>query len=268
MLLAYFVVALATQRPPAVVQHFRSVATESIPGSLVAKICSDRDESDCAETFRTNGRAWTGDINDDAASEYVIFDGQLCGTLGCSYDLFEIHAEKWNAIPVFMSGSDPDVPLWISNRPRFDILPIVRDGYHDLRIAVDECVKWNGHEYVAYQPDDYRRLSPSLFNQTDNHEAEIFWMIRYAGLSEFAFNTAVVPNFARRVFAPAGRLDVIGRNAYRASQSTSLAFERIHREPFVGRPQPRWSLGYSQQPRIPPGSAASIPWCSESSVSR
>lgn len=35
-----------------------------------------------------------------------------------------------------VQGSDPDVPLWISNRPRLDILPIVRDGYHDLRIAV------------------------------------------------------------------------------------------------------------------------------------
>ena len=93
MLLAYLVLALATQRPPAVLQHFRSVATESIPGSLVAKIWSDRDESDCAQTFRTNGRAWTGDINDDGASEYVIFDGQSCGTLGCSYDLFESHRQ-------------------------------------------------------------------------------------------------------------------------------------------------------------------------------
>jgi hypothetical protein len=43
---------------------------------------------------------------------------------------------------------------WGTWGPRFDVLPIVRNGHHDLRVEVDGCLKWDGAKYVWYDPKD------------------------------------------------------------------------------------------------------------------
>ena len=74
--------------------------------------------------------------------------------------------------------------VWQVNDPRFDILPISHDGYHDLRVATDLCLKWDGQNYVDYEDSDYHHLSPGFFNSDDWQEAELFWAVRYKGLNE------------------------------------------------------------------------------------
>jgi len=58
-------------------------------------------------------------------------------------------------------------------------LPIIRKGYHDLRIEVDHCLKWDGKHYIDYDFIDYTRLHADWFDTSDSHEAELFWMMRY-----------------------------------------------------------------------------------------
>jgi hypothetical protein len=76
---------------------------------------------------------------------------------------------------------------------RFDILPAVRHGYHDLRVAADMCMKWNGQDYVNYDAEDYHRLNPGWFNKRDSHDAEIFWAIHYAGHDKVIFTPQWFP---------------------------------------------------------------------------
>ena len=40
-------------------------------------------------------------------------------------------------------------------------------------------MKWNGKEYVDYDPEDYHSLDLTWFNDRDSHDAEIFWAIHY-----------------------------------------------------------------------------------------
>src|SRR5262249_45990393 len=68
---------------------------------------------------------------------------------------------------------------WNTLRARFDILPIVRQGYHDLRVEVDHCLKWDGKRYIDYDPPDYSNLHADWFDSNDSHEAELFWTMRY-----------------------------------------------------------------------------------------
>jgi len=49
------------------------------------------------------------------------------------------------------------------------------------------CIKWDGKEYVVYEPADYHSLSPSWFNDHDSREAEIFWAIRYSAHNKVIF---------------------------------------------------------------------------------
>ncbi len=184
MLLHYVLLMFLAAPFPAHLHHFRRVATTAVPSALVQRLCSDTGEPECAQRFRSYGRAWNGDINDDSIAEYVIFGGEACGTLGCSYSLYQRQGGQWLELPV---GTEELDTMWLTNRVRFDILPTIRKGYHDLRIAVSQCVKWDGQQYVSYTPDDYHNLSPALFDSSNSYEAEIFWMIRYAGMTEFAF---------------------------------------------------------------------------------
>jgi hypothetical protein len=76
---------------------------------------------------------------------------------------------------------------WNTLRARFDILPVLRQGYHDLRIEVDHCLKWDGKHYVDYGVDDYAQLPMDWFDSSDSHEAELFWKIRYRGRNVLQF---------------------------------------------------------------------------------
>ncbi len=192
MLFPYFLLMLLAAPSPPHLQHFRRAATTAVPNALIKQLCSDPDLVECSAHFRAQGRAWKGDINGDGMAEYVLYSGESCGTLGCTYSLYQRKLDRWFELPIVMDKSDP-VSMWQTNRARFDILPTVRDGYHDLRIAVDQCVKWDGRQYVPYAPDDYHHLSPALFDASDSYEAEIFWMISYAGMSEFVFTPRWFP---------------------------------------------------------------------------
>jgi hypothetical protein len=66
-------------------------------------------------------------------------------------------------------------------------LPIVRQGFHDLRIEVDHCLKWDGKRYIDYDSEDYARLKPEWFDTGNSNEAELFWKIRYAGRKSIQF---------------------------------------------------------------------------------
>jgi hypothetical protein len=79
------------------------------------------------------------------------------------------------------------VSNWNTLRARFDILPVVRQGFHDLRIEVDHCLKWDGKRYIDYDSEDYARLKPEWFDTGSSNEAELFWKIRYAGRKSIQF---------------------------------------------------------------------------------
>lgn len=223
-----FVGTLGVAQPSAAssyprLQHFRTCARRAVPKALVKTLCSgSTDPIQCARTFRASGRAWMGNISAKGAPEFVIFDGERCGTLGCSYEIYQSQAGQWGALGILAADSDPESPSWITNRPRFDILPTMRHGYHDLRIAVGECVKWDKSQYVPYPPNDYHQLSPLLFDSSNSSEAETFWMIRYAGMSEFTF-TPQVSDLACGFPAPSIRALSLRGHAQGPSQRAHIA---------------------------------------------
>jgi hypothetical protein len=55
-----------------------------------------------------------------------------------------------------------------------------------VRLALIRHVK-------SLAPENYHQLSPEWFDATDNHEAEIFWGIRYAGLNRITFEPQWFP---------------------------------------------------------------------------
>ena len=148
-------------------------------------------EGDCWEDFLQTGDVWAGDINDDGKDELIISPGRgWRGTGGDWYFLFAKENGHWMPIDVD-ERSDGSTILnngWQTNSARFDILPTVRGGYHDLRIEVDHCLKWNGRRYVDFQPDDYANLSVEWFKQNVTYEAEIFWKIRQVRAKDNIFD--------------------------------------------------------------------------------
>ncbi len=136
------------------------------------------------------------DVNRDKMDEVLISSKMWIGSGGQWFVLYQRRAKRWAALK---KGG------WQTLDPRFDILPRIRQSYHDLRISRNWCLKWNGKEYVDYEPDDYHRLSPSLFNASDLLEAEIFWSIRYRALRAFRLEPQWFPFFEG---APAGSVDL------------------------------------------------------------
>jgi hypothetical protein len=168
------------------VRHFQRTDKSIVPKSLLDSqyLCGgvgDTTESvkECEEDFKRIGAVWTGDVNDDGTQELVIYPGTAwSGSGGDSYFLFRKRGRKW--IPLFPSSQD-----WFTRDPRFDILPLAHEGYHDLRIAQDWCVKWDGKRYVNYSDADYHRLPLDFFDPSQWTEAGIFWTIHYRGLKTF-----------------------------------------------------------------------------------
>ncbi len=170
----------APAAPP--VKHFHKVSKTLFPRSVLKNdLCDEESDKECFEDFRDNGEVWAGDVNDDGVNELLVFPGVGWeGTAGDVHFLYQKQRDRW--IPLYL-GEQGDLG-WQALEPRFDILPIKHDGYHDLRVAADWCVKWDGEHYVDYDDSDYRKLSPSYFNPSNWHEAEIFWAIHYRGLDE------------------------------------------------------------------------------------
>lgn len=179
-LLAMVLFAAPTTPP---VKHFHKVSNKLFPRSVLEELCSDAEsKKDCLDSFPKVGEVWAGDVNDDGVNELMVFPGYgWVGSAGEWCLLYQRQGKKWTPLYPNQGGFG-----WQVSDPRFDILPIKHDGYHDLRVAADWCVKWDGEEYVDYEASDYHKLSPSYFNAPDWREAEIFWSIRYEGLKDIS----------------------------------------------------------------------------------
>jgi hypothetical protein len=142
------------------------------------------------------GAVWAGDVNDDGTDEYIVDDGGMPGTLGPVRFLVQLYGEHWRALACLGSpeaGEKDCESEWNTLRARFDILPAVRQGYHDLRIEVDHCLKWDGYHCVDYDMDDYAKLPMGWFDSSDSHEAELFWKIRYGERNVLQFEPMWFP---------------------------------------------------------------------------
>ena len=181
------------------VRHFVEVAFDRFPKSVISRdFCDDPGEaSECWRDLRSSARVWAGDVNGDHIDELILFPGwQATGSGGRSYYLYQRHGRIWQSI--VMAGDtagamDGDPDGWFTDRPRFEILPITRSGYRDLRIAVNDCLKWSNGKYVDYDPADYAALVPAWFDDADPHQAEIFWAIGHPGTESSRFEPQWFP---------------------------------------------------------------------------
>lgn len=162
----------ATKSP---IQHFVALAFDRFPRSVVMRDFCDTDDANCFREVRSSGAVWAGDVNGDHIDELVLFPGsQWAGSAGRNYFLYQRQGGVWQLI---VRGDE--TKGWLTDRPRFEILPISRNGYRDLRIDVIDCLKWSGGKYVPYDAADYAGLVPAWFDQSDPHQAEILWAIRH-----------------------------------------------------------------------------------------
>jgi hypothetical protein len=152
--------------------------------------CNEPDDAgECWRNVRASGKVWAGDVNGDHIDELILFPGSgWTGSGGSSYYLYQRQGRIWQSIVI--AG---DSGGWFTDRPRFDILPIVRSGYRDLRIGVNDCLKWSDGKYVPYDPADYEVLVPTWFDDTDPHQAEIFWTIAHDNAEPFRFKPQWFP---------------------------------------------------------------------------
>lgn len=181
------------------VRHFVSVPVSRFPRAVfLREFCEGSlvELEECWASFRNHGGVWAADVDGDHVDELIVEPaGGWAGSAGAWYFLYRKKGNDW--ISMEREAKDAknkdDEVGWQTKRPRFDVLPTVRDRHHDLRVEVDGCLKWDGAKYVWYEPEDYHRLSPTWFNASDNREAEIFWAIRYAGEDTMKFEPQWFP---------------------------------------------------------------------------
>jgi hypothetical protein len=185
---------------PAAAEPFHHVPDNAIPRSLQQYFCTDKGgefRKDCVESFRKSADAWKAVVSDNGVVAWWVFPGYyFSGSGGPNFTLLRRHGKDWQPLLQLCSGDAENKDCqdgWQSTRSRSDVLPTVRRGYHDLRLEVDRCVKWNGQSYVNYDPQDYHQLLPAWFDATNCNEAEIFWAIRYEGSSSVAFEPQWFP---------------------------------------------------------------------------
>jgi hypothetical protein len=178
------------------VTHFRPFKKSQLPESFFQYLCRETkgqtERKVCIQNFIRTGSAWAGDVNNDGVDEFIVDAGDVPGTEGPSWEVIQLRGKNW----VSLACLDPNEgcePLWNSLHARFDILPITRHGYHDLRIEVDRCLKWDGHYYVEYDDSDYPRLNKVWFDVNDSREAELFWKIQYSGEDVIQFRPLWFP---------------------------------------------------------------------------
>src|SRR5215467_177266 len=150
------VLLAGSSSPP--VKHFRLVEKSELPKAFLQDLCGEVkdaiNEKDCFEDFEKDGAVWAGDVNDDGQDEYIVDPGGMPGTLGAPRFLRQQRGNAWVDLLCLNEPEECD-SSWNTLHARFDILPTVRSGYHDLRIEVDRCVKWDGRHYIDYDYGDY-----------------------------------------------------------------------------------------------------------------
>lgn len=169
------------------VEHFRPMQKEKLPAGFLGQLCveskNEEESRECRDDFRRTGALWAGDLNGDGIDEFIIDPGGMPGTMGPPRFLVEQKRDGWKYLACLGGPEerqdDGCEPAWNTLYARFDILPTVRTGYHDLRIEVDHCLKWDGEHYIDYDPEDYAKLPLAWFDVNDSREAELFWKIRY-----------------------------------------------------------------------------------------
>jgi len=194
-----FTALLAGASSSGQVTLFRPSDKSIVPRNVIDQLCDPKLSDECWSSFEGTGTVWRGDVNGDGVDEILIAPGSgWCGSGGCSYYLYRVDGRAWTRL----NGEQ-----WFVYRGRFGILPVVREGYNDIRIAVDLCVKWNRRRYVEYEPQDYHRLTAKLFDESNLDEAEIFWAIRYSGLKRIRFEPQWFPTTAEwsRLYEGGGR---------------------------------------------------------------
>jgi hypothetical protein len=190
---------LLSPRPSSLARHFSRVPISRFPRAVfLREFCEGTavELKECWASFHDYGGVWAADVDGDHVDELIVQPGHdWVGSAGIWYFLYRRQGNDW--ISMQRDAKDAknkdEEAGWITWGPRFDVLPIVRNGHHDLRVEVDGCLKWDGAKYVWYDPEDYHRLSPAWFNASDNREAEIFWAIRYAGDKTMKFEPQWFP---------------------------------------------------------------------------
>jgi len=180
---------LLTAQSSSQVKHFHEVAKSVFPKNMIQSddLCpvvgrenAAEMKKECWQEFQDQGKVWEGDLNDDGVAGLIVFPGAgWTGSSGNWYFLYQKRGDNW--VPLYAQKYGFG---WQVENPRFDILPVSHGGFHDLRIATDWCLKWNGKDYVDYEDSDYHRLSPKFFDGSDWKDAEIFWAINYAGAND------------------------------------------------------------------------------------
>ena len=161
------------------VTHFRPENKAQLPTTFFQHLCGEaKEEAVCLKDFEESGAVWAGDVNDDGVDEFIVDAGGTVGTLGPTREIIQLQAKSWVSLACL--GGDCS-SWWNSLHARFEILPITRGGYHDLRIEVGHCLKWDGRKYIDYADSDYHQLREEWFDSKDSREAELFWKIRYSG---------------------------------------------------------------------------------------
>lgn len=166
-------------------EGFRKVNRQDVPRAAVSVICPDDDDG-CWRDFAETGEAYELDVDSAGNRALLVFGGVgWGGSGGDSYCLLQEQAKRWKEI-----GRD----CWqLYHGLHLKRLGRVRDGHYDFRLGKTLCIKWQGNRYVAYAPGDYRNLPISAFNETDPEDAEIFWLIRYAGARDAVFEPRWMP---------------------------------------------------------------------------
>jgi hypothetical protein len=179
--------------PASAVKHFHKMERSSVPFGLFESQFETFDRAnpkEAHEAFLSSvaGEAWSADLDDDGAEEILIVpDDWSCGSGGCEASLFQKKGTMWVQL-----AADGGVVGTMPSRG-LDVLPVIRHGYHDIRM-LDDCLKWNGRRYVAYAPSDYRQLSPAWFDQSDFWSGVILWEIECAGRRKLRFQPQWVPD--------------------------------------------------------------------------
>lgn len=78
------------------------------------------------------------------------------GTLGPARFLVRQKGNKWEDLACLGGKEERDQDCasdWNTLRARFDILPVIRQGFHDLRIEVDHCLKWTASATLTTTPE-------------------------------------------------------------------------------------------------------------------